>query len=112
MVDTTPISKEPIKLFLSVKKFYNLQGQYRYQANPYNGKNLLFTFFSAQMLITATVFFIFGASSVYEYGATLFAITTETLALVVFNNITWSVNDISNLIERFEIFIKKSIKIK
>lgn len=103
--------KTTIKLFQLVQKFYHIQGidpPASNRSGSYIGKNLFIQFCLVQMFISATLFFLFKAQSMFEFGITFYASATELYVFSYFTVTLWKMANIFELIWKFENFIGKS----
>lgn len=103
-----------IKLFQSVRKFYQNIGIYPSQPNQNcspNAKNILI--FSSLILlgILSSAFFLFQAKSIGEYGFSFYTSISELNIAVVVTLLALEMPKLLNLIDGMEQFITRSKQI-
>lgn len=101
----------PIKLFRAVRKYFKAMGFYAppspIQNCELNRKNMFYTFAMAGMFILVTGFFLFKATTIYEYSMSFYmsiAMITVPAYCVIF---IYKMGSIEMLIEKYEEFIGK-----
>lgn len=101
-----------MRLFLTVKKFYETLGIHLPQPNQkysiFNAKNLFILFILIQMCLTSTAFVLFKAKSEFEYGFPTYVSITEVLSIIYLCIQMWKIEDILKLMKKCDEFIEKS----
>lgn len=103
-----------IKLFLTVKKFYEIIGiclprsESNRKWSMFNIKNVSILIFLIQMFLASTAFVLFQAKTVFEYGFPTYVSMTLTSSVIYLFIQLWKIEDILRLMKTCDEFIEKS----
>lgn len=105
------MASKKIQLFQLVQTYFAAMGycvspSRAHQQNPFNGRNLYYSFAVAFMIFPFVGFLIFKARSVYEYGITFYTAITLLEGATYYVIMLFEKVNISNLIEKQEKFIE------
>lgn len=105
------ISRDTMRLFRIVRKCWQMMGIYSIQSNKTSSLNwkILFSAVSiGAVFISSTAFLCLKSTSVYEYGNSFYASTSELMILADFVVTVWQMPKTLQLIEMCENFIEMS----
>lgn len=100
-----------MELFQSVRRYWHTMGIYSVelsQSSITNWKALFFAVSIMLLLISSTSFFLLKSTSVYEYGYSLYASSSEFNILIDFSITVWQMPNTLKFIANCENFIEKS----
>lgn len=101
----------PLKLFRIVQKSYQMIGIFPRQPNqiyPLNSTNVLYLYTMVQFIIVSSVYFLFKAERLDEFGLSFYVTLTATSILFYYVTNIHQIGNILKLIEKFEEFIGNS----
>lgn len=102
---------EPVQLFKTVCKLFEMVGIYPPQSNrskPFNVQNLLVFTFSIAMGIASFTFLILKADNVPDFGASFYAAITEFSITLGFLTFVFKMPIIFEIINRIDRIMAKS----
>lgn len=105
------MADKKIQMFRLAKKYFKTMGVDSLQSNrpsPLNIKNLLFFLFLTICFVDGTIFLIFRANSIIEYGLSFYMSITQFSILFVFSTVLLKVTKIFELIDDIDEFIETS----
>lgn len=101
-----------IKLFQFIHKRYQLIGIYPPRPNqnhsPINSKIRIFLVCLIQLFVFSTIFLLFYATSMFEYGITLYTLSSLALSMTAYLFPIWQMKNILQFHEFCESFIETS----
>lgn len=103
-------NKPKIKLFQSLRKYFQILGTYSPELHtnrPFNPRNVFVLICYIQLFVSSLAFSLFEARSVNEYGRNYYGYMTELLFVFIVASQICRMADISKFIENCEEFIAR-----
>lgn len=95
------------KMFVFIRKSYEITGIYPHQTCSYNWRNSTELLFMSMMFVASTAFLLFQANSFEEYGSSFYISAAALMHIGCLPTIIPQADDIFALMNKFEEFVEK-----